>query len=714
MFIFFKEKKRIKVKVRLMSNKKIKIVFGINEFGYGGAEFMLKELLINLDKKKFDIYVLVKFSEQKTSIEDELKKSGINVIFFNCKKGVSLAFLYKCYFSLKTIGPSIIHTHLAIVLYFVPYILLHKCRCFHTVHSTPEKENKKIKLILKICKSKIRLIGISETIAGMIRDFYKVKYKIPIIYNPVNLAKFQEVSLDRNDNYVTFIIVARLVPVKNHQLLLDAFERTLKNFKNIRLKIVGDGPLKETLIQHTHNLGIFSKIDFLGQQDNIPYILKTADVFVLCSIYEGLPLSILEAMAAGLPIISTNVGGIKDIVKDNGILVESNNVKALSEAMLELAKNEEKRKKMSENSLTSVIKYDSRTMTQKHEDLYLENTISCTFKKALLKYPEEKKNLVSIIVPIYNTGKYLQDALDSILSQTYQNWEALLVNDGSTDDSAEVCKEYVTKDSRFRYIAKDKNEGLLLARKTGLENSNGEFIANLDSDDYYLPDFLEKMVAKIIGGNDFVWCNFDDDYSKPSYQLGENKFENCLNIADIYKGSVCNKLIRRNIYEKVIFPESHLVNGEDYIQTLSILYYSNQAEFVSDIYYFYRRDNLSTSRPSDSDINRYYARSTFGGIVFYLLATRLFGEKGAERFFAEVACFYFQLYFLLNKEAIKSHKLEYAKHFVPAFSRGLKQIKEKKYKRKIHKLTLRLACKGTPLFFRIYYNLQKKKKNMHK
>lgn len=691
-----------------MNNQRKKILFGINEFGYGGAEFMLKELLLNLDQTKFDIYVFVKYSKQETSIENELIANNINIRYFNCQKGFSIKFLYQCYTSLKKIRPSIIHTHLAIVLYFIPYILLHKCKCFHTVHSTPDKETSKIKLALKLLNSKVILIGISETIAKMIKSYYKVKYKVPIIYNPVNLEKFLDIPFNRDEKIVTCIIVARLVPVKNHELLLKAFRQVLKSYENIQLYIVGDGPLKQILTQYTYDLNINQKVFFYGQRDDIPHLLKTADIFILCSTYEGLPLSILEAMAAGLPIIATDVGGVGDIVKDNGILVANNNVEELSEAILDLAKNTDKRKQMEVNSLNSVNKYDSSIMTKSHEELYLSDSLSCIFLQPNLKYSQIKKDLISIIVPVYNTEKHLREALDSILAQTYQNWEAIIINDGSKDNSAKICEEYITKDPRFIYINKKDNEGLLLARKTGLENSSGEYIANLDSDDYYLPQFLEKMIDKI-HENDFVWCNFNNDNTKYSNSLADDRLTNCLNIATIYKGSLCNKLIRRDIYEKVLFPDKHLINGEDYIQTLSILYHSNRAQFVSDTHYFYRRDNISTSRPSNSDMSIFYARSTFGGIIFYLIACHLLGDKNGKRFFGEIAVFYFQLYFLLSKEEITKQKLGYVKQYVPAFGEGLKFIKVESFKRKIWKLTLHLACKGITLPFQTYYKMQKRR-----
>jgi glycosyltransferase involved in cell wall biosynthesis len=108
------------------------------------------------------------------------------------------------------------------------------------------------------------------------------------------------------------------------------------------------------------------------------------------------------------------------------------------------------------------------------------------FSLPIMKYSEQKE-LISIIVPICNTKKiHLKECLDSILVQTFSNWKAILVNDGSTDDTRETIDEYTKRDSRFIAIHK-QNEGTLLSRKVGLENSKGEFVANIDHDDTYHP-----------------------------------------------------------------------------------------------------------------------------------------------------------------------------------------------------------------------------------
>ena len=102
---------------------------------------------------------------------------------------------------------------------------------------------------------------------------------------------------------------------------------------------------------------------------------------------------------------------------------------------------------------------------------------------------------VSIIIPIYNVEKYLKCCLDSILVQTFQDWEAIFVDDGSKDSSGIICDEYAAKDARVRVIHKE-NGGLSSARNAGLAIASGDWIMHLDGDDWIEPDMLERLIQK--------------------------------------------------------------------------------------------------------------------------------------------------------------------------------------------------------------------------
>jgi len=363
-------------------------------------------------------------------------------------------------------------------------------------------------------------------------------------------------------------------------------------------------------------------------------------------------------------------------------------------------------------------KYDSIVASKKNEflsnnkefnrnlsEIMEEKTVPYTFEPAIFKHPEETKGLISIIIPIYNTELYLREALDSVISQTFENWEAILVNDGSTDKCSDICAEYVEKDSRFKYICKEHNEGLLLARKTGLENAKGEFIANLDSDDAYHQQFLEKMFDKIRdGNNDFVYCNFEDLRGKrkcsiiKKCKLGEDKIKNCHNIKK-YHNYMWNKLIKRSIYAKVIFPQTFIINAEDMIQFLQIIYHSKYTECISDILYLYRLDSSisSINRLNFASEDKNYIKRVIGTVAVYQTASILFGPDKAEKLFVNFGMYEhisLACYFLINKEAIIHNKIEYTEVFA-------KKLSKSKYMNLFFRAILTLASKGFTLPLRI-------------
>lgn len=128
----------------------------------------------------------------------------------------------------------------------------------------------------------------------------------------------------------------------------------------------------------------------------------------------------------------------------------------------------------------------------------------------------ESKTLISIIVPIYKVEKYLRQCLDSIQNQTYQNFECLLINDGSPDNSADICREYVAKDARFRYFEKE-NGGLSSARNFGIEHSTGVYVTFVDSDDWLEHDALDRLYGALKKENADISIGRYNSYDETRY-----------------------------------------------------------------------------------------------------------------------------------------------------------------------------------------------------
>ena len=168
-------------------------------------------------------------------------------------------------------------------------------------------------------------------------------------------------------------------------------------------------------------------------------------------------------------------------------------------------------------------------------------------------------------VCVYNTEKYLRDCLDSILSQSYENIELLIIDDGSTDGSGEVCDEYAEKDSRVRVIHK-QNGGVSTARNAGLDAAQGNWIAFVDSDDTAAPEYLEKMHKAVLEtGADFAICSSQCiDENGKTLAGGEHRLLNeFLPQEEVLRRMVVsdfqvpwNKLYRRKLLENLRYPEN--------------------------------------------------------------------------------------------------------------------------------------------------------------
>ncbi len=206
---------------------------------------------------------------------------------------------------------------------------------------------------------------------------------------------------------------------------------------------------------------------------------------------------------------------------------------------------------------------------------------------------------ISVIVPIYNTAIYLKECLDSLLAQTFHNFEAILVDDGSTDNSFEIANEYVQKDSRFK-IFQQENQGLFSARNTGLKHAVGKWITFLDSDDCFSPYFLEKTLklaeatlSKIAISAHYTFSeNLKPTNPKhqkfSSYILnGKEALQNALYQKNMPDYSAWNKLYSAEIWQNTSFKPYKF--AEDLATIPEILLNTNRIIITTQPLYFYRK-----------------------------------------------------------------------------------------------------------------------------
>lgn len=214
-------------------------------------------------------------------------------------------------------------------------------------------------------------------------------------------------------------------------------------------------------------------------------------------------------------------------------------------------------------------------------------------------------DLISVIVPVYNTEKYLRKCIESILSQSYKNIELLLINDGSPDSSAEICREYLDKDKRCYYFEKE-NGGLSDARNYGIERAKGEYITFVDSDDFFLEEAIEKLHATaLLGESDLVvggFCYFDS----PNFYIFDRKRFGNLPITIVEKEFAVNqmdemfevpflcystawgKLYKSSLFKEIRYPLGKY--AEDQFTTWKLYLASEKIAVCNHTIYAYRKN----------------------------------------------------------------------------------------------------------------------------
>ncbi len=223
---------------------------------------------------------------------------------------------------------------------------------------------------------------------------------------------------------------------------------------------------------------------------------------------------------------------------------------------------------------------------------------------------KNNKPKISLIIPVYNSEKYLPECLDSVLEQTFKDFEVVCVNDGSTDSSLSILKKYAAKDARI-VIKSQNNAGVSAARNAALELAKGKYIAFLDSDDFIHPDYLKVLYETMeLKKADLVWCGFlrvNQNILRQEVKVLVGKrypikvYDNIFD--DFIKGNInpevalWNKLYKSDLAKQIKFVEN-IAASEDFLYVVSYLYKTNKVAFVNAELLFYRvTDTGLTHKP---------------------------------------------------------------------------------------------------------------------
>ncbi len=352
----------------------------------GGLEKIAIDLASKLNGGIFNscICCLDTFGE----LAKEAKEKGIEVVLTKRMPGIDFTLPFKLAAIMKKRNICLVHTHnpgpllygtLAAKLAGIPVII-------NTRHGRAKKHRNSY-----IWNMNDAVIAISEDAKREMLKWNRIDTKkTKVIYNGIDIDRYSkqqngsEAKKALNIEPSTFVVgtVARLSPEKDQVTLIDAFSKVVNKIDDAKLIFVGDGILREELVNYASKLGISDKVMFLGFRDDVFKILPVFDVFVLSSLTEGISLTLLEAMAARKPILATSVGGNPEIVEDGvtGFLVPPKDPDKMAEKIINLLQNKELARRMGETGRKRMAeKFSLDRMVSEYKQLYEE----CLARKGL-------------------------------------------------------------------------------------------------------------------------------------------------------------------------------------------------------------------------------------------------------------------------------------------------------------------------------------------
>jgi glycosyltransferase involved in cell wall biosynthesis len=295
----------------------MRIVEIVDTLDIGGLERIAVDLAVQLRRHGHEVSLLC--LRNSGPLEQVLKEACVPTLALEKPQGVHLKTLSTLARYLRQVGAEVVHTHNVAVHHYgaaaariagVPAVVNTRHGLGHYYDARSER------LFAWACRFTDRVVAVS--IAA--HKFFVSSSRVParkwvLIYNGIRVERFHS-ALPSGRPQTTFGTVGRLDPIKDHRGMLEAFARIRGEYPEVRLRILGDGPSRAMLEDYARGLELGASVQFEGANLDVPGFLAGLDVFVMGSKSEGLPLAMLEAMAAGLPVATTAVGGIPELIED--------------------------------------------------------------------------------------------------------------------------------------------------------------------------------------------------------------------------------------------------------------------------------------------------------------------------------------------------------------------------------------------------------------
>lgn len=362
----------------------MKILQVINSLRSGGAEKLIVDACIKFRERGLEVDVLLLDGTETPFFKTLETYKEVKIMALGGYKNI-----YNPYNIIKLIsklkGYDIIHVHLFPASYWVAFSSLLgfiKQPIIFTEHNTTNRRRNSFlfKIIDKIVYTQFKeIITISDAVDVALKLHLGSKFKnFKKIYNGINLEKIEEATpykkeeLNFNKNDKLIIQVASFTPQKDQKTLIQAFKNLPQNYKLI---LVGQGPLESECKNLTKNLNLINRVYFYGVRSDVPRLLKSVDVVVLSSLYEGLSLSSIEGMASGKPFIASDAPGLNEVVKEAGVLCRIGDVNKFSEIINTLLNDSNYYKEIAYLCMKRAKKYSINLMIDNYIKLYKKSIV---------------------------------------------------------------------------------------------------------------------------------------------------------------------------------------------------------------------------------------------------------------------------------------------------------------------------------------------------
>jgi glycosyltransferase involved in cell wall biosynthesis len=367
-----------------MSREKMRVFYVINSLRIGGAEQLLVNLARHLERERFEMVVCALWSDGP--IGETLREAGVAVHCLNKKPSLySPGTLYELIRLMRREKPDVVHAQLFAANF---YGRLAGLMSGVPVLISTEQNVIQGKRRLHIWADRVlaRRTDAIITVSQAVREAIAAELRHPsapleVIYNPVDLDRFRpdnrreevRAALGLEPEQIALGMVGRLVEAKGHRYLLEALAILLPQHPQARLLIIGDGVLRGELEELGRELGIADAVRFLGLRRDIPDLLNALDIFVFPSIWEGLPVALLEAMACELPVVASDIAPVHEVVGDRraALLVPPTDIQGLAGAIARLLADRQLARQLAAAGRERVKeKFSARACVRKLQDLY--------------------------------------------------------------------------------------------------------------------------------------------------------------------------------------------------------------------------------------------------------------------------------------------------------------------------------------------------------